>query len=178
MKRNIVNVIKVYPLVTVLVLMLTTSIACNKESGTKVNAKSHSESGHRNKLAGESSPYLLQHSDNPVDWYAWGEEALNKAKAEDKPIFLSIGYSACHWCHVMEHESFENDSIAALMNKYFVSIKVDREQRPDIDEIYMSFTTAMTGRGGWPTSVLGNDSATIWSRNSARAGGSCTSRRS
>ena len=149
MKNRCIYLAKIYSAVTVVILLLTTSIACNKESETKVN-----NTAHKNKLAGESSPYLLQHADNPVDWYPWGEEALEKAKAEDKPIFLSIGYSACHWCHVMEHESFENDSIAALMNKYFVSIKVDREQRPDIDEIYMAFTTAMTGRGGWPMSVF------------------------
>jgi len=111
-------------------------------------------SKHKNRLASESSPYLLQHAGNPVDWYPWGEEALAKAKAEDKPIFLSIGYSSCHWCHVMEHESFENEEVAAIMNKYFVNIKVDREQRPDIDEIYMSFTTALTGSGGWPMSVF------------------------
>ncbi|HEX2897051.1 MAG TPA: thioredoxin domain-containing protein [candidate division Zixibacteria bacterium] len=113
-----------------------------------------SNSKNRNRLANESSPYLLQHADNPVDWYPWGKEALNKAKAEDKPIFLSIGYSACHWCHVMAHESFENPDIAALMNVNFINIKVDREERPDLDEIYMSFTTAMTGSGGWPMSVF------------------------
>ncbi len=133
---------------------LLAATACNKESETKVEPDFHSSSIHKNRLAGENSPYLLQHADNPVDWYPWGEEALNKAKQEDKPIFLSIGYSSCHWCHVMEHESFENPDIAALMNKYFISIKVDREQRPDIDEIYMSFTTAMTGSGGWPMSVF------------------------
>ena len=154
MKNRYIYLAKIYSAVTLTTLLLTTSIACNKEPGTKVNQNNHGDSGHRNKLAGESSPYLLQHASNPVDWYPWGEEALSKAKAEDKPIFLSIGYSACHWCHVMAHESFENDSIADLMNKYFVSIKVDREQRPDIDEIYMAFTTAMTGRGGWPMSVF------------------------
>src|SRR5688572_12067848 len=89
-----------------------------------------------NRLANETSPYLLQHAHNPVDWHPWGEEALAKAKTEDKPILLSIGYSACHWCHVMEHESFENERIAEVMNKYFVSIKVDREERPDLDQIY------------------------------------------
>ena len=107
-----------------------------------------------NHLAQETSPYLLQHKDNPVDWYPWGEEALQKAKAEQKPIFLSIGYSACHWCHVMEHESFENPEIAALMNEHFVSIKVDREERPDLDEIYMNAVQLMTGQGGWPMSVF------------------------
>ena len=107
-----------------------------------------------NRLAGESSPYLLQHANNPVDWYPWGEEALKKAQTEDKPIFLSIGYSACHWCHVMEHESFENERTAALMNRLFVNIKVDREERPDLDSIYMEAVVAMTGQGGWPMSVF------------------------
>jgi len=107
-----------------------------------------------NRLANETSPYLLQHADNPVDWYPWGEEALAKAKAEDKPIFLSIGYSACHWCHVMAHESFEDEQVAAILNEHFVSIKVDREERPDLDRIYMNAVQAMTGSGGWPMSVF------------------------
>ncbi|GAB4581468.1 MAG: thioredoxin domain-containing protein [Anaerolineales bacterium] len=107
-----------------------------------------------NRLAYENSPYLLQHQNNPVDWYPWGQEALDKAKREDKPIFLSIGYAACHWCHVMEHESFEDPRTAALMNKYFVNIKVDREERPDLDSIYMQAVVAMTGHGGWPMSVF------------------------
>jgi uncharacterized protein YyaL (SSP411 family) len=107
-----------------------------------------------NRLADETSPYLLQHADNPVDWYPWGEEALAKAKAEDKPIFLSIGYSACHWCHVMAHESFEDERVAAILNEHFVSIKVDREERPDLDRIYMNAVQAMTGSGGWPMSVF------------------------
>ncbi len=107
-----------------------------------------------NRLINETSPYLLQHAHNPVDWYPWGEEALQKAKAEDKPIFLSIGYAACHWCHVMEHESFEDAATAAQMNESFVSIKVDREERPDLDSIYMSAVVAMTGQGGWPMSLF------------------------
>jgi uncharacterized protein YyaL (SSP411 family) len=107
-----------------------------------------------NHLARESSPYLLQHAHNPVDWYPWGAEALNKARLEDKPIFLSIGYAACHWCHVMAHESFEDASIAALLNDNFVSIKVDREERPDLDSIYMNFIVATTGQGGWPMSIF------------------------
>jgi uncharacterized protein YyaL (SSP411 family) len=107
-----------------------------------------------NHLANETSPYLLQHADNPVDWYPWGEEALQKAKLEDRPIFLSIGYSACHWCHVMAHESFEDERVADVLNKHFVSIKVDREERPDLDRIYMSAVQALTGRGGWPMSVF------------------------
>ncbi len=112
------------------------------------------EHKHTNRLINETSPYLQQHAHNPVDWYPWGDEALNKAKEEDKPIFLSIGYSACHWCHVMERECFENEEIAALMNKYFINIKVDREERPDLDEIYMSAVQGLTGQGGWPLSVF------------------------
>jgi len=107
-----------------------------------------------NNLINENSPYLLQHSNNPVDWYPWGEEALAKARSENKPIFLSIGYAACHWCHVMAHESFENEETAAFMNEHFVNIKVDREERPDLDTIYMQATVAMTGSGGWPMSVF------------------------
>jgi uncharacterized protein YyaL (SSP411 family) len=107
-----------------------------------------------NRLARERSPYLLQHADNPVDWYPWGEEAFARARAEDKPIFLSIGYSTCHWCHVMAHESFEDPAIAGLLNLDFVSIKVDREERPDVDRVYMSFVQATTGGGGWPMTVF------------------------
>jgi uncharacterized protein YyaL (SSP411 family) len=107
-----------------------------------------------NHLTSENSPYLLQHAENPVDWYPWGKEALEKAKSENKPIFLSIGYAACHWCHVMSHESFEDPGTATLMNEHFVNIKVDREERPDLDNIYMSATQAMTGSGGWPMSVF------------------------
>jgi uncharacterized protein len=107
-----------------------------------------------NRLAHETSPYLQQHARNPVDWYPWGPEALEAARSLDRPIFLSIGYSACHWCHVMEHESFENPAIAAVMNANYINIKVDREERPDLDQIYMSAVTALTGRGGWPMSVF------------------------
>jgi len=103
-----------------------------------------------NKLAGQKSPYLLQHADNPVDWYPWGKEAFAKAQRENKPIFLSIGYSTCHWCHVMERESFENEAFAQYLNEHFVSIKVDREERPDVDKIYMTFVQSTTGGGGWP----------------------------
>jgi len=106
-----------------------------------------------NHLAGEKSPYLLQHADNPVEWYAWGADAFDKARALDRPIFLSIGYSTCHWCHVMAHESFENEDIAAILNRDFISIKVDREERPDVDRVYMTFVQATTGSGGWPMSV-------------------------
>jgi uncharacterized protein YyaL (SSP411 family) len=108
---------------------------------------------HTNRLAHEKSPYLLQHAHNPVDWYPWGEEAFAKARRENKPIFLSIGYSTCHWCHVMAHESFENEEVAAMMNREFVNIKVDREERPDVDRVYMTFVQATTGSGGWPMSV-------------------------
>ena len=108
----------------------------------------------RNRLAQETSPYLLQHAANPVDWFPWGDEAFDRARAEGKPILLSVGYSTCHWCHVMAHESFESAETAALMNASFVSIKVDREERPDIDSVYMTFTQAMTGQGGWPMTVL------------------------
>src|SRR5213082_181413 len=106
-----------------------------------------------NRLAREKSPYLLQHAHNPVDWYPWGKEAFAKARSENKPIFLSIGYSTCHWCHVMSHESFENEEVAATMNREFVNIKVDREERPDVDRVYMTFVQATTGGGGWPMSV-------------------------
>jgi uncharacterized protein len=107
-----------------------------------------------NRLAQETSPYLLQHADNPVDWYPWGEEAFERARAEDKPILLSVGYAACHWCHVMEHESFEDPETAALMNERFVSVKVDREERPDVDGLYMEAVVTVTGHGGWPMTVF------------------------
>ena len=107
-----------------------------------------------NRLAAETSPYLLQHADNPVDWYPWGEEALARAREQDKPILLSIGYAACHWCHVMEHESFEDDATASLMNEHFVCVKVDREERPDLDSVYMDAVVSLTGHGGWPMTVF------------------------
>src|SRR5262245_9060687 len=107
-----------------------------------------------NRLVHESSPYLRQHAHNPVDWYPWGDEAIARARQLDRPIFLSIGYSACHWCHVMEHESFENEDIAEILNRHFVSIKVDREERPDLDQIYMTAVQALTQHGGWPMSVF------------------------
>ncbi len=112
------------------------------------------ETKHTNALINETSPYLLQHAHNPVEWYPWGEEALNKARSEEKPILLSIGYSACHWCHVMAHESFENEAIAKLMNENFINIKVDREERPDLDQIYMTAVQMMTGQGGWPMTMF------------------------
>src|SRR4051794_17623046 len=107
-----------------------------------------------NRLASETSPYLLQHADNPVDWYPWGSEAFERARAEDKPVLVSIGYAACHWCHVMEHESFEDPRVAEFMNAAFVCVKVDREERPDVDAIYMDAVQAMTGRGGWPLNAF------------------------
>ena len=107
-----------------------------------------------NRLSKETSPYLLQHKDNPVNWFAWGLDAFGEAKARDVPVLLSVGYSSCHWCHVMEYESFENEEIAKAMNDNFVSVKVDREERPDIDSIYMSAVQSMTGQGGWPLTVF------------------------
>ena len=111
-----------------------------------------------NHLKNEKSPYLLQHAENPVNWYPWGKEAFEKAKAEDRPVFLSIGYSTCHWCHVMAHESFEDDQVAELLNNHYVCIKVDREERPDIDSVYMAACQAVTGAWGWPlTAILAPD---------------------
>src|ERR671916_1234514 len=110
--------------------------------------------GKPNRLAQATSPYLQQHAANPVDWYPWGPEALERAKAEDKPVLLSVGYSACHWCHVMEHESFEDDETARLMNERFVNVKVDREERPDLDSLYMDAVVSLTGHGGWPMTVF------------------------
>lgn len=108
----------------------------------------------QNHLKNQTSPYLLQHANNPVNWYPWCDEAFRRAKEEDKPIFLSIGYSTCHWCHVMAHESFEDEGVADILNRYFISIKVDKEERPDIDSIYMAVCQAFTGSGGWPTSIF------------------------
>src|ERR1041384_8376183 len=109
---------------------------------------------HTNRLIHEKSPYLLQHAHNPVDWFPWGDDAFARARQENKPIFLSIGYSTCHWCHVMERESFEDEKVAQFLNEHFVSIKVDREERPDVDKIYMTFVQATTGSGGWPMTVF------------------------
>jgi len=108
----------------------------------------------RNRLAAETSPYLRQHADNPVDWFPWGEEAFARAAELDRPIFLSVGYSACHWCHVMAHESFEDPAVADRLNADFVCVKVDREERPDVDAVYMEAVQAITGSGGWPMSVF------------------------
>jgi uncharacterized protein YyaL (SSP411 family) len=120
---------------------------------TSTDTSAESKPAHTNRLAQEKSPYLLQHARNPVNWYPWGEEAFAKARQEKKPIFLSVGYSTCHWCHVMAHESFESEDVAAIMNREFVNIKVDREERPDVDRVYMTFVQATTGSGGWPMSV-------------------------
>ena len=109
---------------------------------------------HENHLIHEKSPYLLQHAHNPVDWYPWGPEAFRVAKQNNLPIFLSIGYSTCHWCHVMEHESFEDEEVANLLNQQFIAIKVDREERPDIDTVYMEVCQSLTGSGGWPLTIL------------------------
>ena len=119
---------------------------------------------HQNRLAKEKSPYLLQHATNPVDWYPWGAEAMAKAKKENKPIFLSIGYATCHWCHVMERESFENEEVAKYMNEHYVSIKVDREERPDLDEMHMRAGQTQTGPRGWPGAASSVDSppGVIW----------------
>jgi len=140
------------------VLVWTLTTACGAAEDEAVAAKAEAEvklesGGYTNRLARESSPYLLQHAHNPVDWYPWGDEAFEKARKEGKPIFLSVGYSTCHWCHVMEHESFENAAVAAVMNEHFVCVKVDREERPDVDKVYMTFVQASTGSGGWPMSV-------------------------
>ena len=120
---------------------------------TSADSEADPTPAHTNRLAHEKSPYLLQHAHNPVDWYPWGKEAFEKARRENKPIFLSVGYSTCHWCHVMAHESFEDEEVAAIMNREFVNIKVDREERPDVDRVYMTFVQATTGGGGWPMSV-------------------------
>lgn len=126
---------------------------------TQTNSDNNSEGSEdmtkqANHLIHEKSPYLLQHAYNPVNWYPWNDEAFTKAKEEDKPIFLSIGYSTCHWCHVMEHESFEDEDVATYLNEHFISIKVDREERPDIDTVYMSICQALTGQGGWPLTIF------------------------
>ena len=144
------------PIVFLLLTNLITSswFAVSCKPTAQVKEKKMKEDKHTNRLINETSPYLLQHAHNPVDWYPWDKEALERAKAEDKPILLSIGYSACHWCHVMEHESFENEEIAEIMNEHFISIKVDREERPDLDEIYMNAVQMMTGAGGWPLTIF------------------------
>ena len=135
--------------ISILVVLIATILTTGVDKTLEKTANRH-----QNKLAGSISPYLLQHAENPVNWNPWGDEAFDKARKENKPIFLSIGYAACHWCHVMERESFENEKIADYLNEYFISIKVDREEHPDVDEIYMSAVQIMTGSGGWPLSVF------------------------
>lgn len=135
------------------VILLCMALVMLRSASDSTAAQTANKPTH-NRLINESSPYLLQHATNPIDWYPWGAEAFGKAKKENKPIFLSIGYSTCHWCHVMERESFSDAEVAALLNQYFVSIKVDREERPDIDRVYMTVTQTMTGRGGWPNTVF------------------------
>src|SRR3954469_15875840 len=129
---------------------MSTRVGCGQGSGV-------------NRLAASTSPYLRQHAENPVDWWEWSDEAFAEARRRDVPILLSVGYAACHWCHVMAHESFEDEQVAAIMNEYFVNIKVDREERPDVDAVYMDDTTALTGHGGWPmTCVLAHDGAPFY----------------
>jgi len=136
----------------VLVLIMPVS-SCGQ---LKNHDMSHTENNHlyTNELIHESSPYLLQHAHNPVNWYAWGEEALEKARRENKMLIISIGYAACHWCHVMEHESFEDTAVARIMNENFIPIKVDREERPDVDQVYMNAAHLVSGRGGWPLNAF------------------------
>ena len=136
------------------VLLYSCTTQLKEETAKPALGQPVPEPKYTNRLIGEKSPYLLQHADNPVDWFPWGDEAFEKAKREKKPIFLSIGYSTCHWCHVMEGESFENEEVAALLNEYFVAIKVDREERPDIDNYYMTVSQILTGSGGWPLNVF------------------------
>jgi uncharacterized protein YyaL (SSP411 family) len=141
------------PILLFAFLILLPFLGCESES-VMGEQDIHGETAESNRLLNEKSPYLLQHAHNPVDWYPWGDAAFDKAREEDKPVFLSIGYSTCHWCHVMERESFEDEEVAGLMNEVFVSIKVDREERPDIDTTYMTVAQLMTGRGGWPLTII------------------------
>ena len=139
-----------YSIILVYLFSLT---SCGQAQNKKVKMNS-TEHKFTNQLIHESSPYLLQHAHNPVNWYPWGQEALDKARNENKLIIISIGYAACHWCHVMEHESFENEEVARYMNEHFVAIKVDREERPDIDQVYMNAVQLIAGRGGWPLNCI------------------------
>src|SRR5687767_8542708 len=141
------------PLIAATALMLSLAVIFGAEKSAK-EGKLESKHSYTNRLAREKSPYLLQHQYNPVDWYPWGKEAFEKAKKENKPILLSIGYSTCHWCHVMERESFEDETLAKYLNQYFVPIKVDREERPDVDKIYMTAMQAMGLGGGWPLNAF------------------------
>ena len=149
--QNSLQVLSVAITMLAAALLFPAAILASSEPGMQSTPK---QTEHHNRLINESSPYLLQHATNPVNWYPWNEEAFEVAKREDKPIFLSIGYSTCHWCHVMEHESFSDKEVADLLNKDFISIKVDREERPDIDHVYMTVTQALTGSGGWPMTII------------------------
>lgn len=144
-----------------LILLLANGLQnCQAQKNNRMKEK------HSNALIHESSPYLLQHAHNPVDWMPWGDEALEKAKKENKLLIISIGYSACHWCHVMERESFEDSAAAALMNEHFISIKIDREERPDVDQIYLTAVQLMTGSGGWPLNIVAlPDARPVWGGN-------------
>ncbi len=153
-KKIIYSLIFIFAIIVVAKFVLTRNHQSNEPSELPVPTVKEKQYPDKNLLGQEKSPYLLQHKDNPVHWYPWGDAAFAKAKAENKPVFLSIGYSTCHWCHVMEHESFENAELADILNQYFVAIKVDREERPDIDNIYMKTVMALTGGGGWPLSVF------------------------
>ncbi|MDA7617842.1 thioredoxin domain-containing protein [Verrucomicrobia bacterium] len=150
--KSVISFLVLLTMVGICLLMLMSGVMTMKGIKTQAAAPPMSMN-HTNRLAGQKSPYLLQHAHNPVDWYPWGDEAFKKAREENKMIFLSVGYSTCHWCHVMAHESFENEDIAKVLNAYFVCVKVDREERPDVDKIYMTFVQATTGSGGWPMSV-------------------------
>ena len=147
--------LEMYRLCFLFLLILTN---CNQKIATDMP-----EHKFTNSLIKETSPYLLQHAHNPVNWYAWNKETLALAKKENKLLLISVGYSSCHWCHVMEHESFENEEVAAVMNKYFINIKVDREERPDVDQVYMNAIQLITGRGGWPLNCVAlPDGRPIW----------------
>ena len=150
--------------ITVYCLLITLLCTCGRAKNTASSGTASEEPGYQNHLAGEKSPYLLQHARNPVDWYPWGDEALDKADKENKLMVISVGYAACHWCHVMEHESFEDSTVAAVMNEHYVSIKVDREERPDIDDVYMSACQLTNERGcGWPLNVIAlPDGKPVW----------------
>ena len=144
-----------------IILLTIIIIIYSCKSQTKKNMPEDHQ--YTNELINETSPYLLQHAHNPVNWYAWNKETLDLAKKENKLLLISIGYSACHWCHVMEHESFEDSTVAAIMNEHFINVKVDREERPDVDQIYMNAVQLLTGRGGWPLNCVAlPDGRPIW----------------
>jgi len=147
---NIKN-LKIF-LLSIFVALITS--ACEAQENQEKENQEEENHMYTNELINQTSPYLLQHAHNPVNWYPWGDEAKSKARAENKLLIISIGYSACHWCHVMEHESFEDTIVAKIMNQFYVSIKVDREERPDVDQVYMDAAYALTGRGGWPLNVI------------------------